>query len=345
VKKVVIMIAVLVSLVATSSAQATFQGGGKKPSEAATIEWGQHYVGELDNHSENANYLDAGGFEVAFWRVPAISTRDQLVVNWQSVPTKSGYFPVYMYFVQGVNDSNWGELFEHRESAFELSGSGTAASAVTVQDTDAGGSSYLEFVSRAGTSVGDGGQETFQYNFTVEQPRHYLSMALPPFTEVAANGIVNASVTRSDGSAAPDGLTFGLTVRWSEGGTATYTATSAGGHVAFQLALPESVYKKSASFIGGRGADGEYQAVETPVTRAKVTEPPPPPAPPVVKRPLPKACKKANARVRVIARLHHRTATHWHRARGVERLRLHRRARILAGKLHRAKARAKVACA
>ncbi|MBS1884909.1 MAG: hypothetical protein JSS97_18330, partial [Actinobacteria bacterium] len=270
-KKIPVVVVLLVSLVATSSAQANFQGGGKKPSEAATIGWGQHYVGELDNHKENANYLSAGGYEVSFWRVPAVSTRDQLVVNWQSVPTKSGSFPVYMYFVQGVNDSNWGELFERRERGFELSGSGTAASSVTVQDSDAGGSSYLEFVSRASTGVGEGTQETFQYNFTVEQPRHYLSMTLAPFTEVPANGIVSASVTKSDGSPAPDGLTFGLTVRWTGGGTATYTGTSAGGNVAFQLALPESVYKKSASFIGGRGADGEYQAVETPVTRAKVS--------------------------------------------------------------------------
>ncbi len=172
-KKVAVVFVLLVSLLATSSAQATFQGGGKKPSEAATIEWGRHYVAELDNHKENANYLNAGGYEVSFWRVPAVSTRDQLVVNWQSVPTKSGSFPVYMYFVQGVNDSNGGELFERRESAFELSGSGTAAS----QDTETGGNSYLEFVSRASTGVGEGTQETFQYNFTVEQPRHYLSMA------------------------------------------------------------------------------------------------------------------------------------------------------------------------
>lgn len=343
-KKAAVVVVLLVSLVATSSAQANFQGGGKKPSEAATIEWGQHYVGELDNHSENANFLKYG-YEVAFWRVPAVSTRDQLIVNWQSVPTKSGYFPVYMYFVQGVNDSNWGELFERREKAFELSGSGTAASSVTVQDTDAGGSSYLEFVSRAGTSVGEGVQETYQYNFTVEQPRHYLSMTLAPFTEVPANGIVNASVTKSDGSPAPDGLRFGLTVRWTDGGTATYTSASAGGNVAFQLALPESVYKKSASFIGGRGADGEYQAVETPVTRAKVSEPPPPPAPPVVKKPLHKACKKAKSRVRVIGRLYHRTAAHWQRARGIERVKLHRRARTLHAKLHRAEVRATVACA
>lgn len=65
----------------------------------------------------------------------------------------------------------------------------------------------------------------------------------------------------------------------------------------------------------------------------------------LAKTPLHKACKKANSRVRVIARLHHRTAAHWHRARGLERVRLHRRAKMLAGKLHRAKARAKVACA
>lgn len=340
-KKVAVVVVLFVSLVVTSSAQATFQGGGKKPSEAATIEWGQHYVGELDNHSKNANFLK-GNYEVAFWRVPAVSTRDQLIVNWQSVPTKNGYFPVYMYFVQGVNDSNWGELFEKQEGSFKLSGSGTAASSVTVQDTDTSGTSYLEFVTSASTHAGESGQETFQYNFTVEQPRHYLSMTLAPLTEVPANGVVNASVTKSDGSPAPDGLTFGLTVRWNDGGTASYTATSAGGNVAFQLALPESVYKKGASFIGGRGADGEYQAVETPVTRAKVTEPVLPPQPQPLVKP---ACTKAKGRAHVLARQHHRLAKNSRHARGRRRAKLERRARSIGGKLRKARSKAAVACA
>lgn len=349
-KKVVVLMILVVSFVVTASAQAAFQGGGKAPSEAPTIAWGQHYLAEMDNHAENANY--GGDYEVAFWRLPPVSSRDELVVNWHSVPEtrNAGYFPICMALVQGVNDSSWGEAFQHNqgcesEGHFKLSGSGTAASKVTVQENDSSGNSYLEFWMWADESSSSTEQENFPYDFTVEAPRHYLNMTISPFTEVPANGIVSATVTDATGAPAPDGLTFGLTVRWTNGGIASYSAPSSGGRVSFQLALPESAYKKDASFVAGRGADGEFQAVETPVLRAKVTEPPPPPAPPVIKKPLHRACKKANSRVRVIGRLYHRTAAHWHRARRTERLRLHRRARTLHAKLHRAKARAKLACA
>jgi hypothetical protein len=347
VKKAAVLLVLVASLVVTTSAQATFQGGGKKPSEAATIEWGQRYVGELDNHKESANY---GGYdEVSFWRLPAVSTRDEVIVNWQSVPYtgEPGDFPVCMMIVQGINDSSWGEAFDggscSGQSGFAVSGSGTAASKVTIQDSDSSGNTYLEFWCEANREAEETSRfETYQYNFTVERPRHYLNMTLSPFSEVAANGTVSASVTSADGSPAPDGLTFGLTVRWNEGGTATYSATSAGGRVTFQLALPESAYKKNVGFIGGRGADAEYQAVETPVVHAKVSEPSvPPPTPPLISS----TCKRVTARAHVLARQHHRLARNAHRARGIRRGRLHRRAWKIGIKLRRARSKAAAACA
>jgi hypothetical protein len=330
-------------LLAVASPVSAFEGGGRSPSEAPTINWGQHYTGQLNNHKEDANY--SGEKEVAFWRLPAVSTHDQIVINWHGLPsTRSpGFFPVCMMPVQGINDFNWGTLFNggscESPRGYQLSGSGTAATPVTIQNTDSSGGTYLEFWSNASRSPSSGEQETFPYDFSVEAPRHYLNLTITPFNEVPANGVVHASVTGADGLPGPDGLTYGLTVRWSGGGIATYSATSIGGQISFQLALPESAFKKHAGFIVGRGADSSYQAVESPATHAKVTEPlaPPPPS-------TSQACKKAELRVRILSRQYRRLVANWHRARGVHRARLRRRVRHLSSALRIARSRTSAAC-
>lgn len=329
-----------VLMVSTATASA-FEGGGRSPSEAPTIAWGQHYTGQLNNHKDDANY---GGYqEVALWRLPAVSTHDQIVVNWHGLPyAHSSGFPVCMILVQGVNDYTWGSTFgatSHggcpETGAYRLSGSGTAASSITAQNTDSG-NTYLEFFVESDTTE-PARLETFPYDFSVEAPRHYLNLTIPSFSEVAANGIVRATVTGANGLAAPDGLVYGLTVRWHEGGIASYTAASLGGQLAFQLALPETALKQNAGFIIGRGADGEYQAVESPVVKAKV-------AVPVLPGPS-AACKKATVHSRVLARQHHRLQAHSRRAREAARPRLRRRARHVAGELRTARSEAASVCA
>ncbi|MBA3864979.1 MAG: hypothetical protein H0X42_01315 [Solirubrobacterales bacterium] len=213
-------------------------------------------MGRLNNHREDANYEPASneGKEVALWRLPPVGSHDQIVVNWHGLPfTRQSGFPVCMMLAQGVNDFNWGTVFHggscSSPSGYELSGSGTAATPITIQNTDASGNTYLEFWAYANRTPTSGEQETFPYDFSVEAPRHYLNLTISPFSEVAANGIVHASVTGATGLPAPDGLVYGLTVRWHEGGIATYTAASVGGQIVFRLALPESALKKSAGFI------------------------------------------------------------------------------------------------
>lgn len=332
----------LLGLLATPTPASAFEGGGRNPSEAPTIAWGQHFGGQLNNHREDANYN--GDEEVAFWRLPSVSTHDQIVVNWHGLPfTHSpGSFPVCMMLAQGINDFNWGTIFNYGSCesprGYELSGSGTAATQITIQNSDSSGNTYLEFWSNASRSSSSGEQETFPYDFSVEPPRHYLNLTISPFTEVAANGVVHASVTGADGLPGPDGLTYGLTVRWKEGGIATYSATSVGGQISFQLALPESAFRKTAGFIVGRGADSSYQAVESPVTHAKVSEPPVPPPPPI------SACMRARSRVRALSRQHHRLATNWHRAHGLRRAKLRRRARHVDAELRSARTAAAAAC-
>jgi hypothetical protein len=338
--KVIALFASVVAVLVVASPAFAFEGGGRAPSEAPMIAWGQHYTGQLNNHKEDANY--DGTEEVALWRLPAVGTHDQIVVNWHGLPfTHYSNFPICMMLVQGINDYNWGSLFNggscESPRGYELSGSGTAATSITIQSTDTAGNTYLEFWAYANRTPTSGEQETFPYDFSVEAPRHYLNLTIPPFSEVAANGIVHASVTGATGLPAPDGLIYGLTVRWHDGGIATYTAASVGGQIAFQLALPESALKQHAGFVVGRGPDAQYQAVESPVVRAKVTS--------SVLPPRSLICNKATVRVQSLSRQRHRLQAHSRRARGIEKTRLRRRARQVAAELRGARSKVASTCA
>jgi hypothetical protein len=332
----------LVAVLALASYAAAFEGGGRKPSEAPTIAWGQHNTGQLNNHEEDANYNPGSseGKEVALWRLPSVSSHDQIVVNWHGLPRTHGSgFPVCMMLAQGITDFNWGAVFDggrcYSPAGYELSGSGTAATPITIQATDTG-NTYLEFWAYANRTPSSNEQETFPYDFSVEPPRHYLNVNLSSFSEIPANGVVHASVTGATGLPAPDGLIYTLTVRWREGGIAVYTAPSAGGQIAFQMALPESALKKNAGFIVSRPADGEYQAVESPAVHGKVTE--------IVAPSASSTCKKATAYAHVLARQLRRLKRDARSARGFTRRRLRREAHLVSHHLRNARRRAATAC-
>ena len=179
-RKVITAVAtILIAALGIASPAAAFEGGGRKPSEASTINWGQHYTGQLNNRKEDANY--GGDAEVAFWRLPPVSTHDQVVINWHALPfTKRSGFPVYMILVQGVDDFSWGGRFagateyEFSDAVNKLSASGSAQTTITIQNADAT-SSYLEFFALGGQSSPDQ-FETYPYDFSVEAPRHFLSL-------------------------------------------------------------------------------------------------------------------------------------------------------------------------
>ena len=95
----------------TATSALAFEGGGRKPSEAPLVTIGQHYTGKLNNHKNDSNY---GGYaEVALWKLPPLTTRDVITVDWNSAPfTKSpGSFPICLVLIEGVDDFNWGTVF------------------------------------------------------------------------------------------------------------------------------------------------------------------------------------------------------------------------------------------
>jgi hypothetical protein len=345
-RRAVAVAVVMVSALGLGASSASaFVGGGRAPSEAATIAWGQHYTGELNNHKEDNNY---GGFrEVAFYRLPPVSTHDVVTVNWHALPfTHGSGFPVCMILAQGIDDFSWGAVLHStveqgycRSSGpvYELTGSGTAKTEITVQNTDLS-SSYLEFVT-IDEQTEPARFETYPYDFSVEAPRHALTLSFPAVTSVPANGTLSASITGATGLPAPDGLVYTLTANWKNGGVAIFTAPSVGGHVTFPLALPESAFNQRVRFIVSRAPDAEFQAVESPAINAKVTAPVAPPAP------VPSAaCKKKTTKVRSLRRQHHRLQANARRARGPRKQRLQHRAHHVGHELHAAREEAKTAC-
>jgi hypothetical protein len=315
-----------------------FEGGGRKPSEAPSITVGQHYTGQLNNHKEDNNY---GGFrEVAFYRLPPVSSRDLVTIDWHALPfTHESGFPICMILAQGINDFNWGSVLHETVErgycsssgpVYELTGSGTAQTGITVQNTDAS-STYLEFLSVA-AETNPSSFETFPYDFAVEPILHYLSVAPKPVKRVSANGLFKATALLSSGAPAPDGLSFNLSVTWPNRGVASYTGVSSGGLVSFQLALPETAYGKGATFVVSHPADGTYQAVTASklvaeVAKAKAT-------------PCVLAEHRAQSLARQFKRLKHRAE----RARGATRSALRRKVRRVKRKLRVARHQVKSLC-
>jgi hypothetical protein len=328
--------AVMIVVLSATSAASAFEGGGRKPSEAPLITVGQHYSATLNNHQDDSNY--AGYREVAIWHLPPVTTRDVIVVNWDaaSYTGEPGRFPICLAFAQGINDFNWGEVFEDTLDNYrcnQLSGSGSARTELVAQETNSN-SSYLEFSSYAGYSE-PSRYETFPYSFTVEPILHYLAVAMRPVKRVAATGIVRATANLATGQPAPDGLPFNLAVTWPGGGVASYTAVSSGGLASFQLALPETAYGRSATFEVSHPVDGTYQAVAAPKLQVKVARP---------KAPPPSPCLLAERQVLSLKRTYHRQRRRAARVRGAARGVLHRRAAQTKRKLRAAKGRADRAC-
>ena len=339
----VLMVGLCMATMAIGAGSASaFEGGGKQPSEAPVLSYGVHYNGALGNKNSEANYAPSCcyHYQVAIYHLGPLSVHDQVVVNWHALPfAHSSGFPVSFQFVENVDDFTWGSAFVGEQEDvkyFTLSGSGSARSEFTVQNSSA--NDYLLFYSRANETESQD-FETYLYDFSVEAPRHYLGISLGPVQKVAANGVLHATATLATGAPAPDGMVFTLTGTWRNGGIFTASAASVGGQLTFPLALPETAYKQYVEFVVTSAATAEWQAASSLKVSAEVTKPPVP-APAVE----PQLCTKATNRAHVLARQYHRQLRHADLARGRNRRRLFREARATGRRLDAAKAARKAAC-
>jgi hypothetical protein len=332
----VIGVVALTMAIGVGSASA-FTGGGKQPSEAPTIAWGQHYEASLGNSRAEANYIPSCcySYQVAIYHLGSLSVHDQVAVNWHVLPFahESGY-PVGMILVENVTDFTWGSTFGNRETYYNVSGSGTARDEITVQNSSA--NDYLEFYSRA-DETNSQEFETYLYDFSVEAPRHYLSLSLGSVQKVAANGYLHATAALATGAPVPDGYPVTLTGTWSGGGVYTMAGSSVAGQVTFPLAMPETAFGKSVSFVVSSPASAEYQAVTSTTMNAEVTKPPAPPAPPDL-------CPAATNKAHGLARKYKRQLKNAERLRGRHRRRLLHKAHATERQFIAARAAKKAAC-
>jgi hypothetical protein len=342
-RRFVLLVGVLAVVLAFGVGSASaFSGGGKSPSEAPLVAWGQHYEATLGNNHSEANFVPgsccSGSYEVAIYHLGPLSVHDLVAVNWHALPFAHGSgYPVRMFLVENPTDYTWGSIFGHEHSVNELSGSGTARNEITVQNSSS--EDYLFFYSRA-EATGSQELETYPYDFSVEAPRHYLSLALGSVQKVASNGFLHATATLATGAAVPDGYPFTLTGTWSGGGVFTTSATSVAGQITFPLAMPETAFGKSVEFVASGAATAEYQAVSSAKVYAEVTKPPAPPAPP---KP-PNLCPKATNHAHTLARQYKRLLKHAERARGRARHKLLHRAHGVERQFVTARAEKKAAC-
>ncbi|HEY2056265.1 MAG TPA: hypothetical protein VGH14_20230 [Solirubrobacterales bacterium] len=320
-----------------------FTGGGKSPSEAPLLEWGHHYEASLGNNKGEANYNPTSccsdSYQVAIYKLGPVSVHDQVVVNWHVPPAPGGGegYPVGMVLVENVDDFTWGSTFGERRNTYSVSGSGTARSEITISNSSA--NDYLEFYSRANENSTQE-FETYQYDFSVESPRHYIGLALGSVSKIASNGFLHATATLASGGPVPDGYPVTLTGTWSGGGVFTTAATSVVGQITFPLAMPETAFGKDVEFVASGAATAEYQAATSSKLYAEITRPPAPPAPP---KP-PNLCPKATNHAHALARQYKRLLKHAERARGRARHKLLHRAHTVELQFVAARAEKKAVC-
>jgi hypothetical protein len=349
-KRLGLLMGVLVCVLAvgTGSASAFTGSAGKKPSEAPLVEWGSHYEATVGNNEGEANYLYTSccteSSQVGIWHLGPLSVHDQVVVNWHELPfAHENGFPVRMVLVENVEDFNWGSTFNaqvNNETYHSVSGSGTARTEITVQNSSS--NDYLEFFSEADRTSSQE-FETYPYDFSVEAPRHYLGLSLGSVSKVAANGYIHATATLATGAPVPDGSGFTLTGTWSGGGVFTVGATSVAGQITFPLAVPETAFGKDVEFVATSAATSEYQAAASSKIYAEVTKPPAPPAPPAPPKPV-NLCKPATNKAHAWARIYKRRMKNAERARGRARRRLLHDAHTAERKFISARAAKKAAC-
>ncbi|MBS1862359.1 MAG: hypothetical protein JSS68_11690 [Actinobacteria bacterium] len=282
----------MLGLIALSGAllpASAFAEGGKTIATAPPVVYGQQEFGNTATGQEypgkGCGLLGIGKYYDEFWIVNA-TAGDVLTINWSGANgTTLRLYPAGTtdYTVFGETNSPAAEQ--------ELNPNGSSQLIYTVPVS---GVMPLEFAVCDELS----GEPPGPYNFTATA-QHGLSVNLPPRSYINTNSVINGSAALSS-APAPSGMAFTLTATWPKG-SASYTATSVGGGLSFQLALPEETVGQTVTLALSRPADSEYVAPKTVEIQTKVARPKPelaPPAP-VTHHHKPLQCHKGYKKRRV----------------------------------------------
>jgi hypothetical protein len=248
----------LLLLTSPAGAQAA---GGKSIASAPVAAYGQQ---ELGNTADDQFLKESCNFGSDAWRSYwslNVLAGDLLKIDWQGMPgTELRLMPI------GTTDFT---LFQTEPAVSEsLSSNNQSEAQYTAPQS---GIMPLYFRVCDPDTPGP-------YSF-VATDQHALATALVPMTYAYPNSVVDGSAHLADGSPAPDGLAFNLVAKWHLGDQllrATSTATTAGGGLAFQLALPEETFGKVVRLAISRAADPSYQATRSTPVNVKIVGSPKP---------------------------------------------------------------------
>lgn len=254
------VLATMAALLALVPAHALAEGG-KSIATAPSVVYGQQEFGNTAAGAEypgkGCGFLGVNTYRDQFWLLNA-TAGDLLTINWGGVNnTKLWLYP------PGTTDYtvfNYETVAEQEQNA---NGKNQLQYSVPVS-----GTMPLEFSVCYPESEAPG-----PYDFTVTA-QHGLSVNLLPRPHVRTNSIIYGSAALVSGAPVPDGTTFTLTANWSNG-SASYSAVSAGGSLAFTLALPEELEGRTITLALNRAADSQYlepkaAEIQTHVARPRV---------------------------------------------------------------------------
>jgi hypothetical protein len=244
--------AALLACLFVAATPASAAGGGLKPSEAPLIEIGKPYFGTTAADNQRV--------QTEYWRLPALQAQDVITLAWHNKGDNR------VCLVQNVDDYNYTET--DCASSYYNTSSGSARD--TIEVPSASSASFLTFWVWGGTSSGGA-----SYDFVVETIQHKIGVSLAQVAAVQPNATLQGYAGLTDGTPAPDGLVFTLTVRWKNASkivqTAKYSAASTAGALSFPLALPPSAQGRNARLVISRPADAQYLAVKSTALKVLVT--------------------------------------------------------------------------
>ncbi len=240
----------LMTLGLTSSSATA--AGGLKPSQAPLVAVGTQYFGTTDDPSSSDTQEE-------FWALPSLLAQDVVTVAWND---RDATWATRLCLVQGIDDFTFGsakcDVWDGHETR-----QGSARSEIDVPSTSA--ASFLRFHKRGFTCCGDGGP----YDFVVEAIRHRIGVATTRRSRIARRTKVAASANLTNGSAVPDGLVFDLTAKRGRR-SRSFSATSIGGRLTFNIALPNSWRKRIVKLSVSRPEDDQYLATRSVSQRVRV---------------------------------------------------------------------------
>jgi hypothetical protein len=296
-------------------------GGGKSIAGAPVIPFGQQQFGNLNEgaHTENS----CGADVYTEWWTLSVAAGDRVRIDWEAQQLE---YTALLVYPAGTTDFTYPDTNPLEKQELNANNKNEALITATVD-----GTLPVAFTSTDWSCLGG---TPGPYDFTA-YVQHGLSVSLKPYTHIRTSTLISASVRRVNGAPAPDGLAFNLTVSWPDHETATYAATSAGGVVAFPLALPETAKGKKATLIVSRPEDAQFLAAASAKLNVKVGQGGVSAA---------DKCEAAVRRAHTLARQYRRLAVRVHFARGIRKRRLHRRLRAIGRRWQIARAQSAAAC-